>query len=186
MNLFRIPISRTLHVTRTLCTLVNHLGSKRLQKSDATRIILDAKKRSNLSFEDLSQRLKVNKVWLVSAILGQHPMKIEISNRLMQALNITGSVEELEALTEVLSEIPSDRCEVTSKDPVIRRYEELIDVYGESIKTIIREEAGDGIMSAINCTLQLHKSINPQSGEVRIVLTVDGKYLAYTVNHHNK
>ena len=122
----------------------------------------------------------------MAAIQGQHPIDAELSNRLMQTLNITATEYEINGFVEALGEIPVNRGESTNdKDPVVRRLQELVDLYGQSIKTIIREEAGDGIMSAIDCTLHLDTTTVQKDGhqEVRIVLNVDGKFLPYSVKH---
>ncbi len=75
------------------------------------------------------------------------------------------------------------------KDPAVRRLQELVDVYGKSITTLIREEVGDGIVSAIDCTIQLeNESVQKKDGqeEVRFTLKVDGKFLPYKVDHSRK
>ncbi|KAK9931229.1 hypothetical protein M0R45_018515 [Rubus argutus] len=52
-------------------------------------------------------------------------------------------------------------------------------ILGESIKEIINEEYGDGIMSAIDffCSVDKVKGVD---GKDRVVLTFDGKYLPHT------
>ena len=120
---------------------------------------------------------------------GQHPINAELSNRLIETLNITVPSDEINCLIEAFEEIPANRAESSNgMDPVVRRLQELVDVYGQSIKSIIREEAGDGILSAIDCTLHLDTITVKKDGhdEVRIVLKVDGKFLPYKVQHGEK
>lgn len=62
-------------------------------------------------------------------------------------------------------------------DPTIYRFYEALQVYGGAIKELIHEQFGDGIMSAINFSLDLQKKSHP-SGD-RVVLTLDGKFLPY-------
>ncbi|KAI2807698.1 hypothetical protein BLOT_005637 [Blomia tropicalis] len=162
----------------------------KLQKSDVTNVILSAKEKSNLTFAQLSDKLNVNKVWLVSAILGQQPIDEDVSKRLISALNIEGTEEQLNKLTKTMGQIPESRGNVnlqTKSDPFVRRLQEWLDVYGETLKTISREEAGDGIMSAIDCTIDFKKQTikNKYGGpdETRIVITINGKFLDYKVNH---
>lgn len=61
---------------------------------------------------------------------------------------------------------------------MIRRLNELVSIYGDTIKTLIREEFGDGIMSAIDCTINLDKKIT-NDNEARVIITINGKYLQY-------
>ncbi|XP_027204769.1 cyanate hydratase-like [Dermatophagoides pteronyssinus] len=156
-----------------------------LPKYLATKILLDAKRKSNLKFADLATKLNVNKVWLTSAILGQHPINENLSKELIKILNIKDSGNyKIENLIQTLGSIPDCRglvnTSVTS-DPVIRRLQEFLDVYGDSLKTLIKEEFGDGIMSAIDCTVHLDKQTSTidNGKEDRIVITINGKYLQY-------
>lgn len=173
--------------SRTLSSLERY---KTLCKEDASKILLGAKEKSSLTFKDLSEKLQVNKVWLTAAIHGEHPIDSELSARLFQALNITGSSEELRSLSGALSRMPTSRgASNNGKDPAVRRLQELVDVYGKSITTLIREEVGDGIVSAIDCTIQLeNESVQKKDGqkEVRFTLKVDGKFLPYKVDHSRK
>ncbi len=65
------------------------------------------------------------------------------------------------------------------QDPTVYRLNEAVMHFGESIKEIINEEFGDGIMSAIDfyCSVDKVKGVD---GKDRVVLTFDGKYLPHT------
>lgn len=52
----------------------------------------------------------------------------------------------------------------------------MLQVYGTTLKALIHEQFGDGIISAINFTLDVRKVPDPDGGE-RAVITLDGKYL---------
>ncbi|XP_052189028.1 cyanate hydratase [Diospyros lotus] len=65
------------------------------------------------------------------------------------------------------------------QEPSVYRLNEAVMHFGESIKEIINEEFGDGIMSAIDfyCSVDKVKGVD---GKDRVVVTFDGKYLPYT------
>eukprot|EP00258_Populus_trichocarpa_P050414 XP_024466433.1 cyanate hydratase isoform X1 [Populus trichocarpa] len=65
------------------------------------------------------------------------------------------------------------------QEPCVYRLNEAVMHFGESIKEIINEEFGDGIMSAIDfyCSVDKVKGVD---GKDRVVVTFDGKYLPYT------
>ena len=65
----------------------------------------------------------------------------------------------------------------TPTDPTIYRFHEALRVYGPALKELIHEQFGDGIMSAINFSVDLQKRQHP-SGD-RVVVTFDGKFLPY-------
>jgi cyanate lyase len=62
-------------------------------------------------------------------------------------------------------------------DPLIYRLYEIVLIYGESMKAVIHEKMGDGIMSAIDFTMNIEKVENPVGDRVKI--TMDGKFLPY-------
>ena len=62
-------------------------------------------------------------------------------------------------------------------DPVVYRLYEIVGVYGETIKQIIAEKFGDGIMSAIDFTMYIEKEPDPKGDRVKV--TMSGKFLPY-------
>ena len=62
-------------------------------------------------------------------------------------------------------------------DPLIYRFYEIIQVYGTTLKEIIHEKFGDGIMSAIDYTMTVERKEDPKGD--RVVVTLDGKFLGY-------
>lgn len=115
---------------------------------------------------------------MASVVLGKHPADPKTAENLLKILKTdqTNLKRDIETLCKI-PENRGERDESMAKDPVVRRFDELIDVYGDVFKHIIREEAGDGIMSAIDCKVDIEKV--HQNGEDRIILKVDGKFLAY-------
>lgn len=61
-------------------------------------------------------------------------------------------------------------------DPTVYRFHEMLQVYGTTLKALVHEQFGDGIISAINFKLDVRKVADPEGGE-RAVITLDGKYL---------
>lgn len=64
-----------------------------------------------------------------------------------------------------------------STDPLIYRWYEIVSVYGTTIKELIHEEFGDGIMSAIDFSMDISRVADPKGDRVQIVL--NGKFLPY-------
>jgi cyanate lyase len=80
---------------------------------------------------------------------------------------------------EFLTEVPSRGSlgQAVPTDPTIYRFYEIVQVYGTTLKALIHEEFGDGIMSAIDFDLDLSRQLDPAGDRVRIVMT--GKFLKY-------
>ncbi len=89
---------------------------------------------------------------------------------------IFGLPAEAVALLQV---VPYKGCLPTAvpSDPLIYRFYEVISVYGTTLKELIHEEFGDGIMSAIDFSMDLQREPNPAGDRARIALS--GKFLPY-------
>ncbi len=82
------------------------------------------------------------------------------------------------ALVDALTRQPNRAAEADlSSDPTIYRFHELVQVYGPALKALIHDRFGDGIMSAINCSISLDRVPHPDGD--RVVITIDGKFLPY-------
>jgi len=144
-----------------------------MNRSAVTTQVLDAKRAAGLSFGDLAERLGADRVWLTSALLGQHPLPAELATRVGETLGLSD-----EAVT-VLQEIPTRGSfdALPPTDPTIYRLYEVLQVYGPALKALIHEDFGDGIMSAITFNVALERRETDAGARVRI--TLDGKFLPY-------
>ncbi len=62
-------------------------------------------------------------------------------------------------------------------DPLIYRLYEVVGVYGDTLKEVIQEKFGDGIMSAIDFAMEVEKIEDPKGD--RVLITMNGKFLPY-------
>ncbi len=143
-----------------------------MQISDITEQLMSAKKRKGLSFADLEKTLGRDEVWIAALFYRQAMASPEEAKKLAAALDLWPE------LAEALTGLPSKGLgPVVPTDPLIYRFYEIIQVYGMPIKAVIHEKFGDGIMSAIDFTLDIDKEEDPKGDRVRI--TMSGKFLAY-------
>src|SRR6476646_3493313 len=89
--------------------------------------------------------------------------------------NVLGAARTEEFLTEIPMRGLLDAPVPT--DPTIYRFYEIVQVYGTTLKALIHEEFGDGIMSAIDFDLDLTRQPDPNGDRVKIVMT--GKFHKY-------
>lgn len=143
-----------------------------MTKKDAAAIVLAAKNRLGLTWEKLAELLDAPVAWSTAALLGQHPLSEA------QASTAAGVLELDDEVTAALRAQPTRGTpEADASDPTIYRFYEVLHVYGPTIKELIHEKFGDGIMSAINFRLDVDR--RPDPGGDRVVVTMDGKFLAY-------
>lgn len=143
-----------------------------MQKLEMTETIIVAKGQSGLGWEEIAARVDLSPVFLTSACLGMNSLKPEYADKLCEVLGLPVEV------SEALQQFPHKSWDkMVPTDPVIYRWYEIVGVYGDTIKELIHEKFGDGIMSAIDFSMHIDKEENP-AGD-RVVVTMNGKFLPY-------
>ena len=143
-------------------------------KLDATEEILTSKIKKKISWATIAEYIGMSEVWTTSACLGQNSMPKELAIKLGEVLDLSNhAVESLQQfpLKGSGQNIPTD--------PLLYRFFEICFVYGPTIKEIINEKMGDGIMSAIDFTMDIDKVFDPKGDRVKIVM--NGKFLPYKI-----
>ena len=134
--------------------------------------ILEAKQSKGMSWEAIAEAARLAPEYVVSACLGMNHLEKENADALVEALGLDAEV------STALQVFPNKKWDqLVPTDPVIYRLYEIVGVYGETIKEIIHEKFGDGIMSAIDFSMNIDKQENP-AGD-RVVITLNGKFLKY-------
>ncbi len=143
-----------------------------LGRREAATAALAAKRATALRWEQLAEAVDRSVVWTTSAVLGQQQLDADQAKALGRLLDLDD--ETVRAL-----QLPPVRGAeaVDTSEPVVYRLHEVVQVYGTALSELIREEFGDGIMSAIDFELSLQRREDPKGD--RVVLTLDGKFLPY-------
>jgi cyanate lyase len=144
-----------------------------LTKREAAEAIRDAKVRLGLTWVQLAEAVGTPVAWTVSALLGQQPMTAEQAEAAVRALELGQDVRTALQLQPTRGALDAP----VPTDPTIYRFYEVVQVYGPTIKELIHEEFGDGIMSAISFRFDVKRVADP-AGD-RVVVTLDGKFLPY-------
>lgn len=142
-------------------------------RQQVTELIISKKVSKNIKWATVAEKVGLSKEWVTAACLGQMAMNksqaeiigeiFELSDEAIAWLQIAPYKGSLE------SAIPTD--------PLIYRWYEVVSVYGSTIKELIHEEFGDGIMSAIDFKMDIQREKDPQGDRVNVVLS--GKFLPY-------
>ncbi|MBD1823462.1 cyanase [Cyanobacteria bacterium FACHB-DQ100] len=139
---------------------------------EITQKLLAAKKEKGLSFADLEAMLGRDEVWIASLFYRQATASEDEASKLLHALGLSQDLASELTQSSVKGLGP-----VVPTDPLIYRFYEIMQVYGMPIKEVIHEKFGDGIMSAIDFTLDIEKIEDPKGD--RVLLTMNGKFLPY-------
>jgi cyanate lyase len=135
--------------------------------------ILEAKKRKELSWTEIATQVGRSPVFITSACLGQNSLSPEDATKLCELLDLEPEIAQALQTPPMKA---TDSPDVPT-DPLIYRFHEITLVYGETIKELIHEQFGDGIMSAIDFTMDIDKVEDPKGDRVRV--TMCGKFLPY-------
>mgnify|MGYP006275765399 CR=1 FL=1 len=137
-----------------------------------TAAILEAKNKKGMTWEELAEKVGMSPVWVASCCYGMNTMLEDQAKALCDALGLKGDV------SVTLQTCPSKSWgESVPQDPLLYRLYEAIMIYGPSVKDLVHEKFGDGIMSAIDYKMHVDRVEDPKGD--RVVITLDGKFLPY-------
>ncbi len=140
---------------------------------EITQKLLAAKKDKGISFADLEAKLGFDEVWIASVFYRQASASKEEATKIVEMLGLEPDVAE--ELTECPLKGGLDPLVPT--DPLIYRFYEIMQVYGMPIKAVVHEKFGDGIMSAIDFSVDVEREEDPKGDRVKVIMC--GKFLPY-------
>ena len=144
-----------------------------MNRNDITEKIYETKVRKGIKWADVAAKVGQSKEWVTAACLGQLTMT---AAQAAVVAKIFGLTKEEAAWLQVVPYKGSLPTAVPT-DPLIYRWYEIVNVYGTTIKELIHEEFGDGIMSAIDFSMDIVREPDPKGDRVNVVLS--GKFLPY-------
>ncbi|MET3203253.1 MULTISPECIES: cyanase [unclassified Arthrobacter] len=149
-----------------------HSQNTQAPREELTAAIIDAKMRKDLSWQELTNGTGLSLAFVTAALLGQHPLPEAAAEIVVERLGLGEDASRLLQTIPLRGSIPGG----IPTDPTIYRFYEMLQVYGSTLKALVHEQFGDGIISAINFKLDIKKVDDPDGGS-RAVITLDGKYL---------
>ena len=144
-----------------------------MTREAVTAKIVAAKVAKSIRWTDVAKKVGQSKEWTTAACLGQMTLTAAQAKSVGEIFDL--SADDMRWLQRVpyKGSLPT----AIPTDPLIYRFYELINVYGTTLKELIHEEFGDGIMSAIDFSMELTREPDPKGDRVRIALS--GKFLPY-------
>ena len=144
-----------------------------MDRTDVTRKIVSVKVKKGMKWDAIARKIGESKEWVTAALLGQMQMT---KKQAETAGKLFGLSDEEIAWLQIVPYKGSLPTAVPT-DPLIYRWYEIVNVYGTTIKELIHEEFGDGIMSAIDFSMDIKREPDPKGDRVNVVLS--GKFLSY-------
>lgn len=141
--------------------------------SEITEKLLAAKKAKGITFEDLEKIVGRDETWIASVIYRQASADLDEATKIVTALDLPESMAEPLTVPPLKGSLEPQ----IPTDPLIYRLYEIMQVYGMPVKAVIHEKFGDGIMSAIDFSIEVDNVPDPKGDRVKI--TMCGKFLPY-------
>ena len=144
-----------------------------VNRAQVTELVVMARIKKGLSWAMIAKAVGQSREWTTAALLGQMQMNKQQAQAAGKLLGLPPDAVVLLQQVPYKGSLPT----AVPTDPLIYRFYELVNVYGTTLKELIHEEFGDGIMSAIDVKMDLTREPDPKGDRVNIVMS--GKYLAY-------
>ena len=142
-------------------------------RSQVTGMILMAKVAKGIKWSDVAAKVGQSKEWTTAACLGQMTFTKAQAAIVGEVFGLSDEAVAWLQIVPYKGSLPT----AVPTDPLIYRWYELVNVYGTTIKELIHEEFGDGIMSAIDFSMDITREPDPKGDRVNVVLS--GKFLPY-------
>ena len=142
-------------------------------RTQVTEMIVAAKVRKGIKWADVAAKVGLSKEWTTAACLGQMTLNKQQAETVGAIFELPDEAVAWLQIVPYKGSLPG----AVPTDPLIYRWYEIVSVYGTTIKELIHEEFGDGIMSAIDFSMDIQREPNPNGDRVKVVLS--GKFLPY-------
>ena len=144
-----------------------------MNRLDVTEKIISTKVSKGIQWADVAKAVGLSKEWVTAACLGQMTLDAAQAETVGELFGLTTEEKKRLQVVPYKGSLPT----TVPTDPLIYRLQEVVSVYGTTIKELIHEEFGDGIMSAIDFSMDIQRQADPKGDRVHMVLS--GKFLPY-------
>ncbi|MBR9830096.1 MAG: cyanase [Oceanospirillales bacterium] len=142
-------------------------------REEVTQMILAAKVSKGIQWKQVADAIGLSKEWTTAGCLGQMTFNKQQAETVGEIFGLSDEAIAWLQVVPYKGSLPT----AVPTDPLIYRWYEVVSVYGSTIKELIHEEFGDGIMSAIDFSMDIQREENPNGDRVNVVLS--GKFLPY-------
>jgi cyanate lyase len=148
-------------------------GARPMNRNEVTEKIITAKVANGIQWADVAEKVGLSKEWVTAGCLGQMTFDAAQAQTVGEIFGLTAEERKWLQVVPYKGSLPTP----VPTDPLIYRWYEIVSVYGTTIKELIHEEFGDGIMSAIDFSMDIQRTADPKGDRVNVILS--GKFLPY-------
>ena len=143
-----------------------------MEKEAIRSKIKAARLEKNPTIVDVAKTIGKNPAFAAAALNGNHRLTPDEAVKVGKLLDLDNEIVQSLSQCPIRTDLPN------MTDPFKYRLLEIVGVYGDSLREMANEMFGDGIMSAIDFTVDMEK-ITGSQGETRCKITLNGKWLEY-------
>jgi cyanate lyase len=137
------------------------------------RDVIKAKRlEKKVTFAQIAKTVGKNPTFVAAALSGNHRLTPDEAKKVGQLLDLDKETVQSLSRFPIRTDFPN------TTDPFKYRLLEIIGVYGDPLREMANEMFGDGIMSAIDFSIDMERVTGSQ-GEARCKITLNGKWLEY-------
>ena len=144
-----------------------------MNRLEVTEKIITAKVSKGIKWCEVAEKVGLSKEWVTAGCLGQMAFDAKQAKLIGKIFGLNAEDIKWLQVVPYKGSLPTP----VPTDPLIYRWYEIVSVYGSTIKELIHEEFGDGIMSAIDFSMDIERQADPKGDRVNVVLS--GKFLPY-------
>ena len=144
-----------------------------MNRNDITEKIITVKVAKGITWESVAKKVGLIKEWVTAGCLGQMTFDEKQAKVVGKIFGLDAEEQKWLQIVPYKGSLPTS----VPTDPLIYRWYEIVSVYGTTIKELIHEEFGDGIMSAIDFSMDIVRQPHANGDRVNVVLS--GKFLPY-------
>jgi cyanate lyase len=144
-----------------------------MNRNDVTEKIITVKVSKGITWQSVAKKVGQSKEWTTALCLGQMTATPAQAKVIGKIFGLSAEEQKWLQVVPYKGSLPT----AVPTDPLIYRWYEVVSVYGSTIKELIHEEFGDGIMSAIDFSMDIQREPDPKGNRVNVVLS--GKFLPY-------
>uniref|UniRef100_A0A915P3S9 Cyanate lyase C-terminal domain-containing protein n=1 Tax=Meloidogyne floridensis TaxID=298350 RepID=A0A915P3S9_9BILA len=127
-------------------------------REDVINEIFKQKIKLGLKWTEIAKIIGNSKEWTTAACLGKMQFNESEAEKMIEIFQLAPDAKQW------LKSIPNRggntiNCASTSNDPLLYRFQEVFNIYGDALKELINEQFGDGIMSAVDFQIDLQKEL---------------------------
>ena len=142
-----------------------------MEKDEVRKAVKAKRLAKKVTIADVAKSIGRNPTFVAAVLQGNHKLPADEAKQVGDLLGLDAE------LTASLSKFPVRTDFPNAADPFKYRLMEIIGVYGDSMREQANEMFGDGIMSAIDFSMDITREPNEKGDRVNVVLS--GKFLPY-------